>query len=230
MCALNLQLVDTQAIYTDKGSGADMDVAIYQPILPDDGGTWYFVGHLAVTMPSSWSYNSSSVAERAPQAYVVQPTCDDPTAVAIVLPNTEYGAFQPLWTDQHSGGDQSIELYTFSAQKDGAKYVSLGLFASVVSEYGEDPMTTDPMGANSSPAWNSLVAIRSDLVSAGTVGEQIWNDQHSGADGNGIWQSISLWAISGSGGMGTFIGAEGYPSDPSSTMPSPQLLVTPPST
>jgi len=185
-----------------------MNVAIYQPSIPEG---WYFLGHMAATMPGSYSDDSSIVRQLAPYAIVVQ--SDDPTALSSVTPS------QRLWTDQHSGGDQNIEIWSFTATQTGAPCVALGLFASIVQHYG-----TDPTG---NPAWANLRMVQQEyLMQVDMVGSEIWNDHHSGADGNGIWRDISLWGLVANVGisLGTFVAAEGYPASPTSTIPSPWAL------
>jgi hypothetical protein len=215
---LAIQLWPTRPIYTDKGSGAGLNVAIYEPDGIPEG--WYFLGHQARRMPSSWKYTDSEVAARAPTALLVQPTSNDPGAISQVQPHHDQkGQLQPQWTDQDSHGDQNVEIYSFTASAAGT-YEPFGLFASVVEHYGQDP--------TQNPAWAKLAAVRNDLVREAQVGAQIWTDQHSGAEGKGEWRNISLWAIAGSLGLvplDTFVGAEGYGTSPSSTSPPPSLLV-----
>jgi hypothetical protein len=216
MGKLRVQLVDTQPIYTDEGTGADDDVAIYEPVMPEG---WYFLGHLARPMPSNYSYTDRSVVERAPMAVVVQSMDDDLHALSPVEPQFEAGTPKPLWTDQHSGGSQNIEIFAFTPTDTEAAYVPMGLFASIVRHYGEDP--------RENPIWSRLVAVREDLVVPGQVGTEIYKDKGSGANGDGLWRDISLWGIEGQNGLvpsATFVAAEGYPEDPASTVPAPHLL------
>jgi hypothetical protein len=217
MGSLKVRLVETWPIYTDEKTSAKVDVAIYQPLLPDG---WFFLGHLAREMPTSWEPSYPGVIERAPTALLVQPMEDDPPPLSPVEPHLgPTGTPQPLWTDQHSGGKQNIEIYSFSPIRTDATYISMGLFASIVDSYGEDP--------RKKLAWANLAAVRSDLVIAGRVDAQIYRDEGSGADGKGIWRDISLWSVSGENGLAapaTFVGADGYHPIPSSTTPAPYLL------
>lgn len=217
MEGLRVQLAVSRPIYTDKETGADLDVAIYEPEVPEG---WFFLGHLARRMPGSYEYTNPSVYERAPTAVIVQPE-GDPSVISSVEPELRSNnGWQPLWTDQHSGGKQNIEIYSFAPTQKDPNYVPMGLFASIVSSYGEDP-TRKPM-------WSKLVAVHIDLIATASVrAGEIWNDRDSGADGNGIWRDISLWGMTGSGlvSSAAFVAAEGYPDRPPlSTRPAPHSL------
>lgn len=220
MGRLQVRLVETWPIYTDEKTSAKVDVAIYQPLLPDG---WFFLGHLAREMPKSWEPAYSGVIERAPTALIVRATEEDPRDPPALSPVEPHlgptGTPQPLWTDQHSGGKQNIEIYSFNPTETNATYISMGLFASIVDSYGEDP--------RKKLAWANLVAVHSDLVMPGRVDGQIYRDEGSGANGKGIWRDISLWSVTGENGLAapsTFVAAAGYPSKPSSTTPAPYLL------
>jgi len=215
---LNIQFVNTRPIYTDRGTGADRNVAIFEPIVPDG---WYFLGHVAVSTDTSYSVDDPELLRIAPQGLVVQPT-EDPTVLCPVTPG------QLLWTDADSGGNQDIELYSFVPVVDnddtGATYATLGLFASVVQRYGTDPTTN--------PSFAKLRAVRADLLVAGARSTMLaWNDQGSGADGAGLWKDVSYWFITGShsGGLApvdAFVAAGDYASPPGATVPAPMLLDT----
>ena len=209
MSTLKFRVVPTTPIYTDAGSGAHLNVAIYEPQFPAEGG-WYFLGHLALVNPLNKGYQDPSVEENAPDAILVQ--SDDPDALSPVK------KLQQLWTDQHSHGDQNMEIWSFQATKSG-DYHPVGLFASIVKKYGDDP--------TSQTSWSKLCAVRSDLLLPGNVGSMIWNDHGSHADGAGTWKNISLWHITGTGGIlptKTFLASENYEDPPTAVTPSAYLL------
>lgn len=216
---LQIRVVPSRAIYTDNSSGADMNVAIYEPIFPEDGD-WYFFGHLAVTLPGGHhSIDDPILAKLAPQTIVVR--SDDPSALCSVTPD------QKLWTDQHSGGSQDIEIYSFRGNSNW-NYSAMGLFASIVHDYGADPQQT--------PNWNKLRAVRNDLVGRGSgYGYGIalssltraYQDSGSKAHGKGIWEDMSIWNVPGfSGGLHpqTFMLSQGYDAPPGQVIPEPCWL------
>lgn len=212
---LQVRVVPSRAIYTDNNSGADMNVAIYEPIFPEDGD-WYFLGHLAVTLPGGHHSIDDPILDKlAPQTIVVR--SDDPSALCSVTPE------QKLWTDQHSGGSQDIEIYSFRGDLTW-NYTALGLFASIVHDYGADPQQT--------PNWNKLRAVRNDLVGRGYGIElssltRAYRDSGSHAHGHGIWEDMSIWNVPGfSGGLHpqTFMLSQGYDAPPGQVIPEPCWL------
>ncbi len=216
---LQIRVVPSRAIYTDNSSGADMNVAIYEPIFPEDSD-WYFFGHLAVTLPGGHhSIDDPILAKLAPQTIVVR--SDDPSALCSVTPD------QKLWTDQHSGGSQDIEIYSFQGNSRW-NYTPMGLFASIVHDYGTDPQQT--------PNWNKLRAVRNDLVGRGSGHgygialsslTKAYQDSGSKAHGKGIWEDMSIWNVPGfSGGLHpqTFMLSQGYDAPPGQVIPEPCWL------
>ncbi len=209
--SLAIAIVPTAPIYTDYGSGASLNVAIYRPVSIPDG--WYYLGDLAVSLPSSVPYTSPAVANIAPYAVIVQPL--DGNAICPV--NT---ASEALWTDQHSDGAQDIEIWAPQPAKQG--YTALGLFAWVDEGYDGSPA--------GSFWWNKLAAINSAFIKPGEFGRMIWSDQNSGAKGSGQWGDIALWSIATSQlGLiptNTFVAASDYSSPPVGLVPAPSILPT----
>src|SRR5262245_41269559 len=147
--AIVVCFVPTKPIYTDYHTGADMNICIYEPILPDN--TWYFLGHSAVALPDGHHPLQDPLLDAlAPLGIAIR--SDDPTdstSLSPVVPSKDdKNQYQPLWTDQHSGGDQNIELYSFQASNNPGNYVSLGLFAALPQHYGDDP--------TKQPTWERL--------------------------------------------------------------------------
>lgn len=207
--SLAIAIVPTAPIYTDYGSGAGLNVAIYRPVSIPDG--WYYLGDLAVSLPSSAPYTSPAVANIAPYAVIVQPL----DANAICPVNT---ASEALWTDQHSDGAQDIEIWAPQPAQQG--YTAVGLFAWVDEGYDSSPA--------GSFWWNKLAAINSAFIKPGEFGRMIWSDQNSGAKGSGQWGDIALWSITTSQiGLiptNTFIAASDYNSPPVGLVPAPSIL------
>jgi hypothetical protein len=205
---LAIAIVPTIPIYTDIGSGADYNVAIYRPASIPTG--WYYLGDLAVQMPQSLPYNSPIVASLAPYAVIVQPLVSG--AISTVSAGNT-----PLWTDQHSGGTQDIEIWQFQPTQSPG-YVPIGLFALVGQGYGNPP-TVDPY-------FSKLAAINTESIVPGQSGNLIWNDKNSGSDGNGSWKDIALWTIQGTGVIptNTFIAVDNYNAPPIGLVPSPNIL------
>ena len=209
--SLSIAIVPTVPIYTDINTGADYNVAIYRPASIPNG--WYYLGDLALQMPESLPYTSPTVASLAPYAVIVQPLVQGAIST-VAAGNT------PLWTDQHSGGTQDIEIWQPQPTQSSG-YVSLGLFALVGHGYGSQPSVD--------PYWSQLAAINTNLVVAGQAGNLIWNDKNSGSNGSGLWQDIALWTIQGTGGIiptNTFIAVGNYGMPPAGLVPSPNILGT----
>lgn len=186
--SLHIRFVPTRPIYTDNNSGSDMNVCIYEPVLPtDDGNTWYFLGHSATPLPAGHHpLNDSLLSSLSPIGIAIR--SDDPTALASASPN------QKLWTDQNSGGDQNLELYSIQASQasnnpfNQYQYVALGLFASLPNNYGDDPTTQS--------SWKNICLVRSDLTQSPYQSNnqtRVWSDSGSGSNGNGIWNKVSFW-------------------------------------
>ena len=209
---LEIAIVPTTPIYTDQGTDAYLNVAIYQPEVPDG---WYWLGNLALPMPGSYGYQDPIVQSLAPYAVIVQPLAPD--AICSVTYPSSNGQAQPLWTDQGSHGTQNVQIWQPIPIRQG--YSALGLFAQVVANYGGDP--------TSSSNWNSLCAVKTSLLIPGGVGQFIWNDEHSGAGGSGLWSSIALWNVTGSEGIiptNTFVATSNYNNPPAGLEPSPNIL------
>ncbi|HYX29971.1 MAG TPA: hypothetical protein VE863_15625, partial [Pyrinomonadaceae bacterium] len=157
---LAISLWPTAPIYTDQGTHASLNVAIYQPVSGIPTG-WYWFGSLAVQLPGgSWSFNDPVVATCAPWAVIVNPI--SPDAICAVTPGT-----QPLYTDQGSHGNQNLEIWQPAPSLPG--YNVVGLFARVVSQYGGPP---PDLGLES----EGFCAIKGDLLSSGQAGSLIWSD------------------------------------------------------
>lgn len=212
---LQIRVVSSRPIYTDNNSGADMNVAIYEPIFPDDGD-WYFLGHLAVPLPGGHHpLDDPLLLKLAPQTIVIR--SDDPNALCPVVPD------QKLWTDQHSGGSQNIEIYSFK-ETNRWNYTPMGLFASVVNHYGTDPQQN--------PSWSKLRAVNNVYLGYAEALKlnslvKVYQDSGSKAEGHGLWQDMSIWNVrSFSQGLcpQTFMLAQGYNDPPNSVMPRPAWL------
>ncbi len=79
---LHICFVPTRPIYTDNNSGADRNFCIYEPILPDDGEAWYFLGHSAVALPDGHHpIGDPLLAKLAPVGIAIRADASDPTAI-----------------------------------------------------------------------------------------------------------------------------------------------------
>ncbi len=93
-------------VYTDKGTGADQDLAVYEPILRIGSRGYYMLGHYAQNSYKE-PYNP----------------------IKIVRPMKDYNAISPpsytvwMWDDKGSGGDQDVSFWHVVCPKG---YVALG--------------------------------------------------------------------------------------------------------
>ena len=98
-------------IYTDKGTGADTDVSVFQPDIPDG---FFMVGQFAQPHDTNQMYTVNDVP-------LIKPLED--TAVAPSV------SFQAMWNDMGSGGDQNVTFWRVIAPPG---YVALG---DIVMQY-----------------------------------------------------------------------------------------------
>lgn len=214
MSGLGLQVMATTCVYTDHGSKAANNVAIYQPTVP--AGYWA-LGSIAVNTGNN-SYpisDTGPLAQLAVSAIVITPL-DDPD---VILPVSSASATPTLlWTNQDGSGqagDQSIELWQFTA--DG--YTALGLLAVVGAGFGGSP--------SANPLFAQMALVSNDLVVEAALGpSMIWDDHNTGANGAGQWQDVAYWPVIGGAVTMPFVAAEGYSIPPSSpTSPTPNALL-----
>jgi len=90
-------------IYSDRGTGADTDLAVFEPVIPDG---FFMVGHFA--QPNHQGSMNGTVP-------LVKPL--DPAALAAPV------GFESYYSDRGSGGDQDV---TFFRVIPPAGYVALG--------------------------------------------------------------------------------------------------------
>ena len=101
-----LQILTTnkgKLIYSDRGTGANTDLSVFQPVIPND---FFIVGHFG--QPNHQNQMNGTVP-------VIKPL--DPTAVA--PPET----FESMYSDQRSGGSQDVTFWRVIAPPG---YVALG--------------------------------------------------------------------------------------------------------
>ena len=128
-------------IYSDKGSGAHMDVTIYKPNPTDS--SWMILGHYAQGNYSSPTGNS----------VIVKAINDDPGSPLLKNPTD----FNEVWNDHGSGGDNDGSIW-YPVPPDG--YRSLGFVCQggynkpSISNYAcvrKDMTAETPVGAQ---IWN----------------------------------------------------------------------------
>lgn len=217
MSQLFVRLVTSTPIWTDHDSKASSHCAIYQPNVPDG---WFWLGHLAQWIPSDWKYTDSRVSQLAPLGIVVQAAAASPGALGSVqsspVPN-------PLWTDQHSHGDENILIYE-PVPEDTNNYAMMGLFA-----LSGDDLSYSSADPTKDPTWSTLRAVRKDLLTEAAGVVFAWNDHHTGANGSGTWKDIALWtphATEGFVAPQTFVATGNY-DVPSSTQSTPKTYQFP---
>jgi hypothetical protein len=212
---LAISIVPTTPIYTDRGTKAGYNLAIYQPMNIPSG--WYWLGNLALQLPggTNWEHTDPAVQALAPYAVIVKPIAQD--AICPIDHNPTL-----LWTDEGSHGDQDIEIWQPNPVQQG--YSILGLFAWVDHGY---PGPKAPEDLVNSEYWNNFAAIKSSLLTPGSPGDFIWNDEGAGANGGGVWDDISLWHVTGASGIiptNTFIASDNYNNPPTGLTPPPNIL------
>lgn len=168
---------------TDSGSGAKMDLSVFQPSnLEQD---YYFLGQVAVqghpgNCPSSCS--------------VVKPMNDDPIKPCL-KPVTK---FTRIWNDEGSGKSKDFSFWQPACED--SNYVAVGLiFFSGSGTNKQTPNAAD---------YSKLMLVRSDLVvPVDCKSTLIWDDAGSHADAN-----ASLFALPNSNYFICSTGPEGaYP-------------------
>ena len=101
-----LQILTTnqgRLIYTDRGTGADTDLAVFQPEIPNG---FFMMGHFG--QPNHQNLMNGVVP-------VIKPL--DPAAVA------PPSSFEAMYSDQGSGGDQDVTFWRVIAPPG---YVAMG--------------------------------------------------------------------------------------------------------
>ena len=114
----SLQILTTNKgtqIYTDKGTGADTDLAVFIPDIPEG---YYMVGHFG--QPNHQTQMNGTVP-------VIKPI--DPTAVA-----PPYN-FEAMYDDRGSGGDQDVTLWRVIAP---TGYTALGDIVNIGYNFPPD--------------------------------------------------------------------------------------------
>ena len=96
--------------WKDKGSGADMDGAFYDPLVP---AGWYMVG----------SYGQGNYANPVGPSFIIQVTNDDADNPVLAAPT----GFDLIWKDSGSGADKDGSFWRPIAP---AGYVALGHVAT----------------------------------------------------------------------------------------------------
>lgn len=167
---------------TDSGSGASMDLSVFQPKVPDG---FYFLGQVAVsgypaTCPSS--------------CVIVKPMNDDPANPCLKPVTT----FTSVWNDKNSGKSNDYSFWQPSCGD--SNYVAVGLI------FFTGPGTNSQ--APDASKYPGLVLVRSDLVSSAKCDSTlIWDDAGSHATYN-----ASLFALQTSNYFICSTGPEGaYP-------------------
>jgi len=142
--ALELAYVDQCRLrWWDKGSGADFDGAFYRPVVPPGFHALAHYGQGDFGTPRGFTF----------AAHELKPG-------ALAAPS----GYQQIWNDRGSGADLDGSMWQPVCP---AGYASLG----VVAQAGYD-----------TPALDDISCVREDLLLPGKVGNQIYNDRHSGGD------------------------------------------------
>ena len=214
MSQLLMRVVPTVPIYTDRGSNGDHDIAIFQPVVPDD---WYWLGHCAVAMPESFEITDTSLQRLAPYALAVKPALGDASDVLCFM---KKAGKEALWTDEKSGGDLDIALFNPQPESDGYKTMSLFAMVGSGDVYGVDPSKTPPW----KDLWSRLVAIKTDMLTDTSDAslDWVWSDLGMGARGSGTYENVTIFRNTGTeGGLAanTMYATNEYPVDPSGFVP-----------
>jgi hypothetical protein len=145
--------------WSDKGSGADDDVAFYHPIPPVG---FVALGSIGIGTAASHFNPNGNVAALCVKAAGV---------VAGKAPLAAPLGYDFIWNDSGSGADMDGSCWR-PVPPDG--YVALG-----------DVFVTD----HGAPSLSDVMCVATELVGEGVVGARIWTDNGSGADRDfGAWQ------------------------------------------
>lgn len=167
--------------YNDSGSSADCDVQFWTTDTVPGAVPMRPAGDICEASPSGWIYNSSP-----PLGQVV---LVGGSANEVASPT----GFTQLWTDAGSGADLNGTIWAMTPP---TGYTALG-----------HVITYSSSGTPSTPDTSNYYCVRSDLLTSGQAGSQIWNTEGSGAD-----TDVGVYEVSSSApfvNLGTFIAVPG---------------------
>ena len=164
----------------DIGTGAHMDVSVFQAELKSIPEGAYMVGQVAVPVHTNV----------IPESFVilVRPLVSRDDFGDLITPPIGY---EMIWNDKHSGGKQNGSFWRPQAPNG---YIALGDVAC----NGYDPPSTQFTA--------KYACIRGELLSEGAIDTPaLWTDQGSVAP-----RDISIWNVKGNGLSGYFNAHIGY--------------------
>ena len=184
--ALNQPLLDlltasqVEKVYMDNGTGARMNISVFQAELTSIPQGAYMIGQVAVPAHTNFIPPSSVI--------LVWPLVPRDGNGNLIMPPTGY---EMIWNDKCSGGKQNGSFWRPQAPHG---YIALGDVAC----NGHNPPSTQFTA--------KYACIRGDLLSQGELDTAVlWTDQGSGAPMN-----VSIWNVKGNGLGGFFKAHAGY--------------------
>ena len=169
-----------EKVYMDHGTGARMNISVFQAELKSIPQGAYMVGQVAVPAHTNVIPPSSVI--------LVWPLVPRDGYGNLIMPPTGY---ELIWNDRRSGGKQDGSFWRPQAPHG---YVALG------------DVACDGHNQPSAHFTAKYACIRGDLLSQGALDTAVlWTDQGSGAAMN-----VSIWNVKGNGLSGFFKAHAGY--------------------
>ena len=187
-----------ERVYTDKDTGADQNISVFQAEVKSIPGGAYMVGQVAAPTHTDVIPPSSVI--------LVRPMVPRDDFGDLIKPPIGY---EMVWNDKKSGGAQNGSFWRPQAP---LGYAALGDVACD----GYDPPSTQFTA--------KYACIRGDLLSEGKLDTPaLWTDRGSGAAMN-----VSIWNVKGEGLSGYFKAHSGYnnPSLPVYVLPAKVYKMT----
>ena len=209
-----MRFIKSKPIWTDEGTDADMNGAIFAPDFDGAGVdtlTWRFFGFQVRRVPKGHQYpTSTDVKEDAPMALIGRALEDEDK----VFCRPDEKTRELLWSEYKTGGSQSIEIYRVKPEPERTVFYPLGIFAKV------DGIEATHFGGM---YWNSFRCVSQELLTDAGISTSnrhygpgpAYDDRGAGAEKatGQVWSHVALWTTKRRGqGLcpGTCVATERY--------------------